>query len=201
MLQRTLNLGNLLNKKSFFLFGPRQTGKSSLIMAELNKDNILIIDLLESELYLRLSANPAVLEELIDGNDDASLIVIDEVQLIPSLLNEVHRLIEKRHKRFLLTGSSSRKLKQRHVNLLAGRAWEAQLFPLTFKEIPDFDLQRYLQYGGLPPVYLSEYPEEELHAYVQTYLRQEIQVESLVRKIPAFSRFLQGCSNDKWTNT
>jgi uncharacterized protein len=105
-------------------------------------------------------------------------------------MNEVHRLIEEQNIRFLLTGSSARKLRKQDVNLLAGRAWEANLFPLTSVEIPNFNLERYLLYGGLPPVCNSVEPEEELIAYVDTYLREEIQAEGLVRKIPAFSRFL-----------
>lgn len=188
---RTLDLRALLQKKSFFLFGPRATGKSYLISKLFNQTSFLIIDLLESDKYLRLSSEPHKLENLINSQEKVDLVVIDEVQRIPELLNEVHRLIEKRQFKFLLTGSSARKLKRAQANLLAGRAWEAQLFPLTYREIPKFDLQRYLCYGGLPPVYLSEEPLEELRAYVSTYLREEIQAEAVVRKIPAFSRFLK----------
>jgi predicted AAA+ superfamily ATPase len=107
------------------------------------------------------------------------------------LLNEVHRLIEGRKIRFLLTGSSARKLRKGKANLLAGRIWQARMFPLTWREIPDFSLERYLSFGGLPAVYLSDYPEEELDAYVNTYLKEEILAEGLVRKLPAFTRFLQ----------
>ncbi len=128
---------------------------------------------------------------MITNTSQQDIIVIDEVQRIPELLNEVHRLIEDQQRRFLLTGSSARKLKQRGVNLLAGRAWEARLFPLYYQEIPNFDLNRYLLYGGLPAIYLSEYPNEELNAYVDTYLKEEIQAEALIRKIAAFTRFLQ----------
>lgn len=117
--------------------------------------------------------------------------MLDEIQRIPELLNEVHRLIEKRHLHFLLTGSSARKLKKQGINLLAGRARQAELFPLTFHEIPNFQLQRYLTYGGLPMIYLSDEPQEDLEAYVATYLEQEIRAEALVSKLPAFSRFLQ----------
>jgi uncharacterized protein len=189
MFQRLLNLESLLEKKSFFLFGPRATGKSFLIKHQLG-DKALVIDLLQSELYLRLSTNPELLESMVTDNPHR-YVVIDEVQKIPILLNEVHRLIENKKIRFLLTGSSARKLRHGHVNLLAGRAWEANLFPLTSQEIPDFDLTRYLHFGGLPPIYASKFPHEELLAYVNTYLKEEIQVEALVRKIPAFSRFLQ----------
>lgn len=189
ILNRILNLQELLEKKSFFLFGPRATGKSFLIHQEF-ANRIPIINLLDSGLFLRLSAKPQELESIIQAYADHSRVVIDEIQRVPMLLNEVHRLIEEQHLRFLLTGSSARRLRQQHTNLLAGRAWEAHLFPLTYAEIPNFDLSRYLQFGGLPPVYLSEYPKEELTAYVHTYLQQEIQMEALVRNIPAFSRFL-----------
>jgi predicted AAA+ superfamily ATPase len=128
---------------------------------------------------------------MIDAEGNKSCVVIDEVQKIPALLDEVHRLIEERQLKFLLTGSSARKLKTAKVNLLAGRAWQAELFPLTSQEIPKFNLEKYLRYGGLPAVYKSEEPEEELYAYVNTYLKEEIQAEALVRKLPSFLRFLQ----------
>lgn len=190
ILERQLYLPELLQKKSFFLFGPRATGKSFLIRYQF-PNTTPIINLLRSDTYLHLSANPYELEAVITSYSDKSLIVIDEVQRVPLLLNEVHRLIEEKQMRFLLTGSSARTLRQKHVNLLAGRAWQAELFPLTSSEIPEFNLERYLLYGGLPPIYLSEEPLEELRAYVHTYLQEEIQAESLVRRIPAFSRFLQ----------
>ncbi len=190
MLERLLDLPSLLAKKSFFLFGPRATGKSSLITMQLSP-TVPIINLLRSNIYLELSADPSQIEAMIRAYPDHKLVVIDEVQRVPMLLNEVHRLIEEEHIKFLLTGSSARKLKQGNANLLAGRAWTAELFPLTSREILNFNLERYLRYGGLPPVYLSDEPEEELNAYVDTYLKEEIQAEAEVRKIPAFSRFLQ----------
>lgn len=188
-IERIIDLNNLLGKKSFFLFGPRATGKSTLVGRQLS-DSATIIDLLDSRFFLRLSATPHDLEAIIDAGD-SRLIVIDEIQRIPSLLNEVHRLIEKRKVRFLLTGSSARKLRRGQANLLAGRVWEARLFPLTWKEIQAFDLDRYLRYGGLPAVYLSEFPEEELDAYVNTYLKEEIMAEGLVRNLQPFARFLR----------
>jgi predicted AAA+ superfamily ATPase len=190
--QRRLNIKKLLEKKSFFLLGPRATGKSTLIKNQLN-DEALILDLLRGDLYLRLMANPSELESIIDAamyKNDFSYIVIDEIQKVPLLLDEVHRLIENRKLRFLLTGSSARKLKHGHANLLAGRAWTAHLHPLSFCEIPDFNLDHYLRYGGLPVIYESPDPEEELNAYVKTYLYEEIQAEGYVRKLPQFSRFL-----------
>jgi predicted AAA+ superfamily ATPase len=188
-IDRIIDLNSLLRKKSFFLFGPRATGKSTLVHRQLS-DSATIIDLLDSRLFLRLSAAPQDLEAIIDAND-SRLVVIDEIQRIPELLNEVHRLLEKRKIRFLLTGSSARKLRRGQANLLAGRVWEARLFPLTWKEAPRFDLDKYLRYGGLPAVYLSEFQEEELDAYVNTYLKEEIMAEGLVRNLPPFARFLK----------
>ena len=197
-LERTLNLPDLLSKKSFFLLGPRATGKSTLVRQQLSK-SAKLIDLLDARLYLRLLNTPYDLESIIDATDmdtfnrscPDNLVVIDEIQRIPELLNEVHRLIEHKKITFLLTGSSVRKLRRGKANLLAGRVWEARLFPLTWREIPDFDLDRYLQYGGLPPVSLSQFCDEELDAYVNTYLKEEIMAEGLIRKLPPFSRFLK----------
>lgn len=189
-LQRVLDIGSLLQKKSIFLFGPRATGKTTLIKKQLGK-KILIINLLDSDLFMLLMKSPWELENIINSEKNVEYVVIDEVQKVPMLLNEVHRLIEERNIRFLLTGSSSRKLKrQENVNLLAGRAWEARLNPLTMHEIPNFSLDRYLQYGGIPSIYLSDYPHEEIKAYVNTYLKDEIQTEAVVRKIQAFTKFI-----------
>ena len=190
-LARTLDLRALLEKKSFFLFGPRATGKSFLIDRTL-ATKAVVVDLLRSDMLLRLAAEPHLLEGMIDASPHAAsrVVVIDEIQKLPSLLDEVHRLIERRNLRFLLTGSSARKLRRGAANLLAGRAWHAELFPLTSVELPTFDLDRYLRFGGLPAVALSSDPAEELHAYVRTYLYEEIQAEGLVRKLPLFSRFL-----------
>ena len=191
-IQRALDLPRLLKKKSFFLFGPRATGKTFLIHEQL-AEQTLVIDLLRSDLYLRLSGSPIELEAIIAAHGPSSVIVIDEVQKVPQLLDEVQRLIEAKRLRFFLTGSSARKLRRGQANLLAGRAWQANLFPLTWAELTDahFDLDRYLRYGGLPSVFLSQDPIEELQAYVHTYLSEEIQAEGLVRRLPQFSRFLQ----------
>ncbi|NLD39293.1 MAG: ATP-binding protein [Desulfatiglans sp.] len=191
-IKRLLDLKEILNKKSFFLFGPRSTGKSTLIKQQL-ADSPFVIDLLDSRLFLRLSGAPHEIEEIINAGG-SNLVVIDEIQRIPELLNEVHRLIENRKIRFLLTGSSARKLRRGNANLLAGRVWEARLFPLTWRELPDFKLERYLRYGGLPQVYLSEYPDEELDAYVNIYLKEEIMAEGLIRNLPPFARFLKSIS-------
>ncbi|MFA6038387.1 MAG: ATP-binding protein [Legionellales bacterium] len=188
---RALDLHSLLKNKSFFLFGPRATGKSSLIAKNL-PDSTLVINLLRSDIFLRLTSAPWQLEEICATRSSLDdIVVIDEIQKVPILLNEVHRLIEEQGIRFLLTGSSARALKKQGVNLLGGRARQAALFPLTFHEIPDFDLDHFLQFGGLPAIYLSDEPREDLMAYVDTYLKEEIQAEAVVRKIPAFARFLQ----------
>ena len=193
---RLLNLSELLTKKSFFLFGPRSTGKSLLIKKQL-EDRALILNLLRNDLYLRLKENPSSLEAMLPS-DNAVYVVIDEVQRIPELLNEVHRLIEEKNYRFLLTGSSARKLLKSDANLLAGRARKANLFPFTYQELAhenQFSLKKYLLHGGLPQVYLSEEPHEELMAYIDTYLQDEIQREALVRNVSSFTRFFSMCAS------
>jgi predicted AAA+ superfamily ATPase len=185
MYKRILDLNSLLAKKSFFLFGPRSTGKTTLIREQL--PNIKVYDLLKAKTYRDLVKNPSLIEQ---EYTDQKIIVIDEVQKLPSILDEVHRLIEEKGIRFLLTGSSARKLKHGGANLLAGRAWSASLFPLISKEVDDFDLLKCLNFGMLPQVYTSEDPEEELESYVSTYLQEEIKAEAVTRNIQAFSEFL-----------
>lgn len=187
-ISRYLQLKPLLAKKSFFLLGPRATGKTTLIQHQL--PDARIYDLLDSVTFSRLLKNPGLLSEENQNKSPTTPIVIDEIQKLPQLLDEVHRLIEKKSWKFLLTGSSARKLKRGAANLLAGRAWLAHLFPLTFHEIPDFDLMRYLNSGGLPAVYFSADPKEELASYVTLYLKEEIQAEALTRNLAAFSAFL-----------
>jgi uncharacterized protein len=190
--KRDLDLVDFTDKKSLFLFGPRATGKTSLIKRQLS-DRAFKIDLLKSQNYLPLSQQPSDLESMIAAQEK-DLIVIDEIQKIPALLDEVHRLIEEKKIRFLLTGSSARKLKRHDANMLGGRASQTSLFPLTWHEISqatDFDLERYLRFGSLPRVYLAEDPVEELSDYVDVYLKEEIMAEAAVRNLPAFSRFLK----------
>jgi predicted AAA+ superfamily ATPase len=190
---RSINLLNLLSKKSHFLFGPRSTGKSTAIGQQLG-DKAVIVNLLRSSLLSTLIKSPGELEGIIDATTDfsTSMIVIDEIQKVPALLDEVHRLIEERSFRFLLSGSSARQLKATGVNLLGGRAWISNMFPLTTEELKaDFRLDHYLRYGGLPHVYTSSFPQDELEAYITTYLNEEIKMEGLVRKIPAFLEFLR----------
>ena len=181
-----------LKDKSFFLFGPRGTGKTSWVKAHF--PNALYLDLLASENYTELLANPQRLERHI-APKFKDWIIIDEVQRIPDLLNEVHRLIEAKKYRFILTGSSARKLKKHGSNLLAGRALTKQLYPLTVQELgKDFQLSHSLQYGHLPMVFSESDPHAYLQAYVQTYLREEVLQEGLTRNLAAFSRFLEAAS-------
>jgi len=184
MIKRILDLPALLERKSFFLFGPRGTGKTTLIRNTL--EDAFVIDLLEIRTYREYLKNPSILAE----QKMKPVVVIDEVQKLPEILDEVHRLIETRKLTFLLTGSSARKLKRGGANLLAGRAWWAELFPLTSHEIPDFELLTYLNRGGLPAVYPSDDFQEELKAYTGLYLKEEIQNEALIRKISHFTEFL-----------
>lgn len=178
--------------KSFFLFGPRGTGKTTWVRNFLPK--AVYLDLLESELFNDLTANPQRLEGLLPPGRDGWTI-IDEVQRIPELLNEVHRLIEARACRFVLTGSSARKLRRGGINLLAGRALTYAMHPLTALELgKDFKLEKSLAFGHLPSAYLEEDPKAYLESYVATYLREEIQQEGLVRSLGPFTRFLEAAS-------
>lgn len=185
---RALDLSALLAKKSHFLFGPRQTGKSSLIRHELR--GARVYNLLDTATFLALSRNPGRLAEEIGAGE--KLVVIDEVQRLPELLNEVHLLMEERGTRFLLTGSSARKLRRGGVNLLGGRARTRHLHPLTAGELgARFDLRRALHRGLLPSIYFSQDADADLEAYAGDYLHEEIVAESATRNIPAFSRFLK----------
>lgn len=184
MYSRYLNLEPLLKKKSHILLGPRATGKSWLIRNQLK--DAQVFDLLDSTTYDRFLKRPSALGEEVTSK----LVVIDEVQKLPRLLDEVHRLMESRGVRFLLTGSSARKLKAGGANLLAGRARSLSMFPLTSREINDFDLLRFCRYGGLPIIYSSDEPWLDLKAYVHLYLREEVIAEAVVRRIDHFARFL-----------
>ena len=185
---RLVDLSVLLAKKSHFLFGPRQTGKSFLIHQSL--PGVRVYDLLDTSIYLALSQNPLRLSQELTPKD--RMVVIDEIQRIPDLLNEVHRLIETRRIKFLLTGSSARKLRRGGVNLLGGRARTKHLHPLTYKELgKDFDLSQALTRGTLPSIYFSDDPRADLQSYAGTYLEQEIVAEGATRNVPAFSRFLK----------
>lgn len=187
-LERQVDLKALLAGKSYFLFGPRQTGKSSLIAHSLK--DARVYNLLDNTLFLDLNRNPGRISEELTARD--KIVVIDEIQRLPDLLNEVHRLIEERGVRFLLTGSSARKLRHGGVNLLGGRARTQYFHPLTIKELgPHFDLKRVLNSGLIPSIYFSSDPNADLEAYAGNYLQQEIVAEGAARNIPAFSRFLK----------
>jgi predicted AAA+ superfamily ATPase len=186
-IKRLLILEEILAKKSCFLLGPRQSGKSWLIRNTL--PSCPVIDLLSHQQFVRLSRNP---ERLRDNCVDGQSVVIYEIQKLPVLLDEVHRLIEERGVRFLLTGSSARKLRRGGVNLLGGRAWVRNIHPFSAQELKThFDLDRAINFGLLPSVYLSDTPEEDLRAYAGSYLQEEIVAEGVTRNIPAFSRFLE----------
>lgn len=178
--------------KSFFLFGPRGTGKTTWVRRTFPQ--AVYIDLLEAELFIRLTANPQRLESLIPiGHRD--WVVIDEIQRIPDLLSEVHRLIETRGHRFALTGSSARKLRRGGVNLLGGRARTLSMHPLTASELgADFNLDKSLYTGHLPSAYTQTDPDKFLSAYVKTYLEEEVRQEGLTRNLGAFARFLEAAS-------
>jgi len=178
--------------KSFFLFGPRGTGKTTWVKSAFPK--AAYIDLLEAELFNDLTANPQRLSNFIPP-DFKDWVIIDEIQRIPELLYEVHRLIETKKYRFILTGSSPRKLKRKGPNLLAGRGLTLSMHPLSVAELgDDFRLEHSLKYGQLPSVYTEADPKKYLEAYVRTYLEEEIRQEGLTRSLSAFARFLEAAS-------
>jgi predicted AAA+ superfamily ATPase len=177
---------------SFFLFGPRGTGKSS--WARVVLQDAPTVDLLAADTCNRLLGAPQELEGMIPDNH-RGWVFIDEIQKVPALLDEVHRLIEGRGLRFALTGSSARKIRRCGGNLLAGRARTHTMLPLTAGELgADFDLGRYLRQGGLPGAWNASDPEDFLASYVNTYLQEEVQQEGITRNIPAFARFLRTAS-------
>lgn len=184
---RKLDIASILAKKSCFLFGPRQCGKTWLTRETLPDAHFF--DLLSADTFTRLSRRPSLLGEVAcDGRP----VVIDEIQKLPVLLDEVHRLIEEKGLRFLLTGSSARKLRTGGVNLLGGRARVRHLNPFSASELGDsFDLDRALNFGLLPGIWFSDDPNEDLTSYVGLYLEQEIIAEGATRNLPAFGRFLE----------
>ena len=183
--------------QSIFLFGPRQVGKSTLIKANFPKETTIFIDLLLADDYNRYMKDPDLLkDEVLARNKSFTHIVIDEVQRIPELLNIVHYLIENDESKpkFILSGSSARKLKRGRANLLAGRALSYSLYPLNFLEIGDlFNLKQALNFGTLPAIYTEEnllIRQEKLKAYTKTYLKEEIQEEAITRNLSGFINFL-----------
>ncbi len=188
---RRLQLKQTLTRKSCFLLGPRQTGKSSLLHEQF--PDAPIWNLLDASTYRKLNSDPSALRwELRALKEKPKVVVIDEIQRIPELLNEVHILIEEDQLKFVLTGSSARTLRRKGTNLLAGRARVLHLHPLVHIEIgADFDLLRAFNHGMIPSVYLSSAPDEDLEDYCGVYLREEIAAEGISRNLPAFSRFLE----------
>lgn len=179
-------------RKTFLLLGPRGTGKSMWVRGAF--PDAVYLDLLESDLYTELLASPSRLEAKIPPKH-RGWVVVDEVQRIPALLDEVHRLIETRRIKFGLTGSSARKLRSRGVNLLAGRALSMTMHPLTAAELGgDFELEHSLRFGQLPSAYVDADPMAFLKTYVKTYLREEVMQEGLTRNLAAFARFLESIS-------
>lgn len=179
--------------QSFFIFGPRGVGKSTYLKTHYPKAPL--VDLLNDEVYNRLLADPTRLARFIPSGQKSDFVIIDEIQKLPKLLDEVHRLMENKKIKFILTGSSARKLKKAGTNLLAGRALTTYMFPLTSRELgKDFYLLNSLEYGHLPMAYSSPNPQAYLASYVRTYLEEEVKQEGLSRNLGAFARFLEAAS-------
>lgn len=191
---RTVNVLEKLKHKSQFLLGPRMTGKTSYIHHELQDMVSMSWNLLDGRLRMRVLSDPSFLREEIEARDlHDCLVVIDEIQKAPLLLEEIHLLIEQRNITFLLTGSSARKLRSGGVNLLGGRAGQVTMHPFVYPEIlhTNYSLERIFTSGLLPQAFCSEHAEQELNDYVTLYLNEEIQAEGMTRKLPQFSRFLE----------
>lgn len=188
MIARYLQIENELDS-SIFLFGARQTGKSTLLRNQLK--GAIYIDLLDSELLMRFRSKPNLLYEMLQDKDEQTIVVIDEIPEVPELLNEVHRLISEKGIKFVLCGSSARKLKRKGHNTLGGRALPCYFFPLVSAEIPNFDLDKALLHGMLPTHYFAKNPQRLLAAYIDVYLKEEILQESIVRQLGTFQRFLE----------
>lgn len=187
-------------RESLFLWGARQTGKSTLLKAKF--PDALWFDLLLSDVYQRMVSNPTLLRETVLGNPEKTTVIIDEIQRIPELLNEIHWLIANTDTQFIMSGSSARKILRSGSNLLGGRALRYELLPLISQEIPDFDLIRALNNGLLPRHYLAEHPKRMLAAYVGNYLRDEIVSEARIRNVQVFAQFLEAAcfSNGEMVN-
>lgn len=191
ILERKIQL-NLPKDRSAFLWGPRKCGKTWWINKKWipsQQQPVQLIDLLKTDVFSEYASSPSLLRERYSQFQGS--IVIDEIQKLPSLLDEIHWLIENRRISFLLTGSSARKLKKSHANLLGGRAWRRVMLPLSIMEVTGAELPEIIKSGLLPPHFLSPNPIEDLRAYVSDYLREEIINEALVRNVPAFSEFLR----------
>lgn len=193
MLHRILSK-QTLNEDNTFLFGARQTGKTTLLLQLF--PSVRFYDLLESDTFERLQRNPSLLRQDLELCESGTLVIIDEVQLLPILLNEVQWLIVRKGLRFILSGSSARKLKRGGANMLGGRAMQMNLYPLVSSEVPDFDLIKAVNQGMIPRHYLADTDKywKMLQAYVAVYLREEIKAEALVRNLTTFTRFLEAAA-------
>jgi predicted AAA+ superfamily ATPase len=204
-INRIIKVADLLEERSLFLFGPRQSGKTSYIKHQLSLDAVKTYNLLDQGLYQRILRDPTLIrQELTALAPAGGLVVIDEIQKCPELLDEVHLMIEEMNIRFLMTGSSARKLKRIGTNLLGGRARYRSFHPFVYPELKEksFDLDRAINHGLVPYHYLSTNPEEDLQAYVGRYLTEEIAAEGLARSVTQFARFLQvaGTANAQLIN-
>lgn len=188
MFSRKINLQDAENE-SIFLWGARQTGKSTLL--QLLFPNTRYIDLLKSDEFERYNRRASLLREELSLLPENELIIIDEIQKIPELLDEVQWLMTNKNHRFILSGSSARKLRRSGVNLLGGRAIRKHLYPFVSAEIPDFDLIKACNNGMMPRHYLVDDASKRIHAYVGDYLQQEIKAEALTRNLKTFSRFME----------
>lgn len=193
MIKRFITKDNFLNE-SYFLFGARQTGKSTLLW-ELFPE-AAFYDLLENNTFERLQRNPSLLRQDLEMLEPGTLVIIDEIQNLPELLNEVQWLMVRKGHRFILSGSSARKLRRSGVNLLGGRAIMQTFYPFVNHEIPDFDIVKAVNQGMLPRHYLASEKNywDLLQAYVSVYLKEEIKAESLVRNLSSFNRFLDAAA-------
>lgn len=193
MISRKIDIKSNIKEMSVLLLGPRQTGKSTFIKNEMGHD-FFKIDLLEPEIFRDYQKNPGLLKQVV-ASTEKKIIVIDEIQKIPELLDVVQSILESQKSiRFLLTGSSARKLKKTTTNLLGGRAYPMFMHPITTHEYLNsdlkYDLNKLIQYGGLPSVLMSEQPIKRLKAYIGIYLQEEIKAEGFVRNLTDFSKFL-----------
>jgi len=175
--------------QSSILWGARKTGKSYWINQKLNPEEIILIDLLKTDIFAEYASRPSLIRERFQ--DTGKLIVLDEIQKVPMLLDEVHWMIENKKIIFLLTGSSARKLRREHANLLAGRALRYELLPFSYMEVKESNLEKIMVSGMLPPHFLSSKPIDSIRSYVADYLKEEIVQEARIQKIPQFGQFLR----------
>ena len=186
-IRRSLQI-DLKDTPAVFLWGPRKTGKTTLLRTQFPQAQLY--DLLKTDLKTTLLLHPERLREEVLGQKP-KIVIIDEIQKVPALLDEVHWCLENTKTKFILCGSSARKVRHGSANLLGGRAWRFELFPLTTAEVKNLDLNRALNHGLLPKHYLEKHPERSLKSYILDYINEEIHTEALVRNVPAFANFLE----------